>query len=160
MIQLRKEAHLFGLPYGCYTAAHNQVLPFPFLQVLISTHAPASGFHATLPCASHPAASSTALCATLVPARRQSSGNTWRANSTRAKCLNSGTRTRWRTLAMYNETQLPPAAFSDRAASLARCLSHVLLLCTAPSPAFSMFLTICKPDGEVRVKGFARTWQE
>lgn len=76
-------------------------------QVPTSTRAHASGSPVTWPCVWLPVANSTAPCATQVPARRWSSGSTWRANSTRAKCPSSATGTRWRTWATSNDA--PPS---------------------------------------------------
>lgn len=80
---------------------------FRTTQVPTSTPARARGSPVTWPCVWRPVASSTAPCATRAPARRWSSGSTWRANSTRAKCPSSGTGTRWRTWATSNDA--PPS---------------------------------------------------
>lgn len=72
-------------------------------QVRITAHGPARGSPATWPCAWHPAASSTAPCATLGRARRPTSACTSKASNTRARCQSSGTAARWRTWATLRE---------------------------------------------------------
>lgn len=62
------------------------------------------GFHGIWPCVLLQAASFIVRCVMLELVKRWSSGSTWRASSIKARCLNSGTGTRWRIWATYRDS--------------------------------------------------------